>query len=155
MRTVSERFWLKVQKTDGCWLWTASKREWGYGQFWTGSRLERAHRFSYAMENGPIPAGLFVLHRCDTPACVRVSHLFLGTQQDNIDDMRAKGRAVSGRHSGIHNGRARLTASAIMEIRMRKAAGESSVAIAEAYGVGRGQVWRIAAGRHWQIEATS
>jgi hypothetical protein len=55
-----------------------------------------AHRIAYELECGPVPEGMFVLHRCDNPPCVRVSHLFLGTRADNLADMRAKGRGVGG-----------------------------------------------------------
>jgi hypothetical protein len=95
-----ERFWSKVQKTDGCWIWTASKRHKGYGAFCYSKNgvvvQGRAHRFMWEMVYGDIPAGMFVLHRCDNPACVNPDHLWLGTNQDNVDDMMRKGRHVSG-----------------------------------------------------------
>lgn len=95
------RFWAKVNKTDYCWLWTASLRNKGYGAFGYTTLdgitvQDRAHRFSYQLHTGEIPQGLFVLHRCDTPACVNPDHLFLGTNEDNIKDMLSKGRHVPG-----------------------------------------------------------
>ena len=78
-----ERFWSKVNKTESCWLWMASTVWNGYGRFRVGSTLQRAHRISWELYNGPIPDGLSILHSCDTPACVRPDHLFLGTQEDN------------------------------------------------------------------------
>jgi hypothetical protein len=98
MKTTVDRFWEKVQKTETCWLWTGSKRYKGYGAI--GYRVngknvnDRAHRFSYRLHIGPIPTGLFVLHTCDTPACVNPEHLFLGTNEDNVHDMMAKGKRV-------------------------------------------------------------
>src|SRR3990172_4237019 len=94
-------FWAKVNKSDGCWTWTASKRKFGYGAFvWADSEGRiiqgRAHRFSYELHHGPIPLGICVLHKCDNPACVRPSHLFLGTRADNNFDMLSKGRHVCG-----------------------------------------------------------
>lgn len=97
----SERFWSKVDKTDECWTWTASVDWSGYGLFGkVDGQVRRTHRLAFAEENGPIPDGMCVLHRCDTPACVRPSHLFLGTRADNMRDRQAKGRQARGeRHS--------------------------------------------------------
>lgn len=95
------RFWSKVHKTSsphGCWEWTAScfEKRGGYGQFSTvsfsGRKRYSAHRFSWLIEHGSIPKGLCVLHRCDNPKCVNPMHLFLGTDMDNVRDMRAKRR---------------------------------------------------------------
>ena len=90
-----ERFWEKVVITDGCWEWIGAKtrRVSGYGAI----RDERggrvlAHRFSYSYHIGEIPKGFLVLHRCDNPLCVNPSHLFIGTQRDNMEDMRKKER---------------------------------------------------------------
>lgn len=96
-----ERFWAKVDKSDpdGCWIWTASTftdRN-GYGKFNAAippvsNKTVYAHRFSYEMTNGPIPDGLFVLHKCDNPPCVNPAHLHLGTQADNMREMVERGR---------------------------------------------------------------
>lgn len=96
-----KRFWEKVEKTSGCWLWKASKRNKGYGAFvWADKKGKiiqgRAHRFSFELKNGKIKQGLCVLHKCDTPACVNPCHLFLGTKKENNIDMFKKGRNVSG-----------------------------------------------------------
>ena len=89
------RFWSKVDKQGPihpvcgqCWIWIAGKYSTGYGQHGN----YRAHRYSWNLYYGEIPVGVFVLHRCDNPACVNPKHLFLGTHQDNMDDMNAKGR---------------------------------------------------------------
>lgn len=84
-----ETFWSKVDKTGECWVWVAGRFVTGYGAY----RNQGAHRVSWGLMNGPIPAGLFVLHRCDNPPCVRPDHLFLGTHTDNMHDKVAKGRA--------------------------------------------------------------
>ncbi len=95
-RPVAERFWSKVVKTDdGCWGWNGATTPFGYGRMTAGSRgagLLRAHRVSWELHYGPIPAGLLVLHHCDNPPCVRPNHLFLGTMLDNSRDAVAKGR---------------------------------------------------------------
>lgn len=90
------RFWAKVERGTGCWLWTAalhvSKRSEAYGQVYYKGRPRRAHIVSWAIaHNGLIPT-LSVLHHCDTPLCVRPDHLFLGTQADNMRDASDKGR---------------------------------------------------------------
>lgn len=96
-KPLEERFWGKVQKSEtGCWLWIGHKTKLGYGIFadhepsrW---RIHFAHRISYRLTVGEIPNGLFICHHCDVPACVRPDHLFLGTQADNMADMRRKGK---------------------------------------------------------------
>lgn len=86
-----ELFWQKVDKTEDCWEWTASKNKQGYGIFGHQGQTWLAHRLSYKLSN-MLPDGVKVLHRCDNPPCVNPDHLFLGTQKDNIKDMAAKGR---------------------------------------------------------------
>lgn len=94
-KTIAERFWSKVNRRDshGCWYWTASRNAKGYGQLMYRDGIPRhAHRISWELHNGYIPEGIWVLHRCDVPHCVNPSHLFLGTQTDNMRDMVAKKR---------------------------------------------------------------
>ena len=86
------RFWAKVQKSDSCWLWTAYRTSFGYGQFGLGKRLVYAHRISWVLKHGDLDRGKCVLHHCDNASCVNPSHLFLGTLFDNNRDMRIKGR---------------------------------------------------------------
>lgn len=96
-----ERFWSKVQKgqPDECWLWLGPTCV-GYGNFGISkngtTRSVRAHRFIWELENGPIPKGLLVCHRCDVRACANPAHLFLGTHHDNTQDMMQKGRYKGG-----------------------------------------------------------
>jgi HNH endonuclease len=97
---IEDRFWPKVSRGEGCWLWVGSVLKSGYGQIEikTGPgkrdrRTERAHRIAWMLSFGQIPEGAEVLHTCDTPLCVRPDHLFLGTQADNIADCISKGRA--------------------------------------------------------------
>jgi hypothetical protein len=97
-----ERLMSKVspEPNSGCWLWTALCSAWGYGRISKAGVTQYAHRLSWELHRGPITDGLFVLHRCDQPACVNPVHLFLGTAGDNARDMAAKGRQVFQRHPG-------------------------------------------------------
>lgn len=108
------RFWRKVTK-DGpipkhmlhlgpCWLWTGGTFDAGYGSFWDAEagNDRGAHRVSWELARGPIPEGLWVLHRCDTPPCVNPAHLFLGTSADNMRDAATKGRTARGDRNGSH-----------------------------------------------------
>ena len=80
----------------GCWLWMGSIDSKGYGGIKVDGKQMGAHRRSWVLANGPIPDRLHVLHKCDTPSCVNPSHLFLGTNYDNVQDMVRKGRARGG-----------------------------------------------------------
>jgi len=93
-RPIAERFWAKVQKYEGdaCWIWNGCHYRHGYGQTSIDGKHLLAHRVAWALEHGPIPEGLHVLHKCDNPPCVRHHHLFLGTRSDNMRDCVQKGR---------------------------------------------------------------
>jgi hypothetical protein len=79
---------------SGCWLWERVVSPKGYGMFKSDRKTTRANRASWMIYRSPIPAGMLVLHKCDNPACVNPDHLFLGTNDDNIEDMHNKGRYV-------------------------------------------------------------
>ena len=89
-----DKFWNKVDRRgpDDCWPWLKGKDRKGYGQTTIAYQHHRAHRLAWELANGPIPAGLCVLHRCDNPPCCNPGHLWLGTQRDNAHDAIAKGR---------------------------------------------------------------
>lgn len=87
-----ERFWNKVDKSGDCWLWTASKTHQGYGYFRFDGKMCKAHRMAWLLVNGEIPNEMLVCHSCDNPSCVNPEHLWLGTNQENMDDMNKKGR---------------------------------------------------------------
>lgn len=116
------RFWAKVNK-DGptmphmdtpCWVWTACKFKYGYGQFSARRQTLHAHRVAWMLANGPIPHdgsthGICVCHRCDRRDCCRVDHLFLGTNADNVRDMASKGRQARGDKHGSRTKPERLS----------------------------------------------
>jgi hypothetical protein len=107
-RTQSEdlRFWSKVDKSKGlksCWPWKGKLDKDGYGRFSTGKhrkqKWHRAHRFAFYLSKGYL-TDLYILHRCDNPACCNPNHLFEGTQKDNVLDCKVKGRIAKGNRSG-------------------------------------------------------
>ena len=92
-----DRFWKKVDKAFGCWLWTGSVHKSGYGQFRYMGKTQPAHRVSYELFVGPIPEGLDVLHSCDERRCVNPAHLRPGTDLDNSRDKVERGRCAKTR----------------------------------------------------------
>lgn len=144
-------FWAQVDKTNGCWLWTGSVNNWGYGRVKTTFTRERgAHRISWELHNGAIPKGLLVLHNCDTPRCVNPAHLRLGTDADNAADKAARLRS----NHGVKGNHAKLTEDQVRYVRAtyRKTGpnqGNGS-RIARELGVGPGVVYAICLGRTWK-----
>lgn len=147
MATIRERFESKFVKGDGCWNWTADKSKKGYGRLRVGRKRMFAHRVSWALQNGDIPDGLCVLHRCDNPSCVRPDHLFIGTNADNVHDRENKGRGAD--HSGENNGHAILTREQVKEIREKRSNGARNVDLANEYGMSQGAISNIVCGRKW------
>lgn len=119
-----ERFWSKVDKEKSaifyngtrCWEWTASCDTSGYGGIRVG-KMQRTNRVSYELSFGKIQNGLFVLHHCDNRKCCNPAHLFLGTNQDNVDDMIRKGRHADFR--GEKNPSCKLSDAKVSEVRQR------------------------------------
>lgn len=134
-----------------CWLWQGSlTRHGGYGQYYppgpTRGVSIRAHRVAYELFCGPIPEGLNVLHRCDTPACVSPHHLWAGTQADNIQDAMDKGRIAKGERVGS----AKLTEADVVDIlHAFHIQGQTMSALARAKGVGVPQIHGIIHRKRW------
>jgi hypothetical protein len=150
-KPLEERFWPKVEKTDGCWFWKAKKNNKGYGLILEAEkRFILAHRASWVMARGPIPDGQHVLHTCDESACVNPAHLFLGTQAANMRDMRAKGRHRFVAHAGEDNGHSKLTSTEVRAMRDLAASGWTHARLASAFKVARSNVSHIVTGKSWK-----
>lgn len=133
-------------KPNGCLEWQGNRlAKMGYGQISVNGRVIGVHRYAWERANGPVPLGLMVLHRCDNPPCCNVSHLFLGTNADNMADRKAKGRYANvARGSG--SAQAKLTEAQVLSIRgdLRRHA-----EIAAGYGVTVSAVSAIKTRRNW------
>lgn len=132
----------KTRPAGQCWLWEGHIGTRGYGDMNHNNRRYLAHRLSYELHIAPIPAGMFVCHKCDTPACVNPDHLFLGTPADNMSDKVAKGRQPKG--SGVKT--SKLTESDVRLIRIDK---RGSTAIARALGVSKSTIDFVRSRRTW------
>lgn len=98
-KTLEERFWAKVNKTEGCWEWTAPRKATGYGQIKFEGKPLLSHRVSYEFANGPIAPGLDVDHICHNRGCVNPEHLRAATRKQNCENR--EGAQVNNRTSGI------------------------------------------------------
>jgi hypothetical protein len=146
-----KRFWNKVQKTDGCWLWTGTMGGSGYGQIRVGSRTDQsrktlvASRVSWEIHYGKIPIGMKVLHKCDNPPCVNPEHLFLGSDRDNVHDAMNKNRWFC--QGGGHY--QKLTLEQAVQVKQLLGTGMRQIDISRALGIDKCNVQRIASGTHW------
>lgn len=122
-----------------CHIYDGPLHKSGYGLgSKTNGKPVRAHRFAWVQAYGPIPDGMWVLHRCDVRSCVNPEHLFLGTLVDNNADRDAKGRNAS-----------KLTADDVLAIRARRANGETQQSLADDFGVSRPLISMIASRKLW------
>lgn len=174
-KSVEERFWSKVDKSagpDACWPWTGHRNVKGYGRFNKGDRrLAVASRWVWEQSHGPVPEEMFVCHHCDNPPCCNPAHLFLGTRLDNAADMVRKGRQASRarlgdyaargdrngmrthperRAVGERNAFAKLTTSAVLEIRRLAANGVSHMALGPMFSIHPYHALRIIQGVVWK-----
>jgi hypothetical protein len=150
------RFWIKVNTAGpgvphvvgigNCWEWTAvTHHSKHYGQFRLNGSMRQAHRVSWELFNGPIPKDLLVCHRCDNRKCVRPSHLFLGTNDENMADMYLKKRNVV--LKGERSGAAKLKPEQVLDIRKMPGTHQK---IAEMFNVSDSLIWAIKHNVAWK-----
>lgn len=163
-----DNFWSKVstQGSDDCWPWIAKSKIGGYGRFYIKRVGHAAHRVAFTIGNGEIPTGLLVCHRCDNRVCCNPKHLFIGTYQDNHDDMDRKGRRVLPTHytgdahwarkhpewiaRGTRQPRAKLNEKKVRQIRKLYANGMRELHIARKFGVTHTTVRYVRTGKSWK-----
>lgn len=170
-----------IDKAATCFAWTGHVDEHGYGYITLKCRdgkfrSLRAPRVLWELTNGPIPDGQYICHHCDNPNCVRPDHLFLGSHEDNMRDMREKGRAATGDRNGksvhpesilrgdahpnrqhpeklAHGERhhmAKMTAEKVRAMRQLHAEGVSTAELVRMFGIAKPTVHQILAGRTWR-----
>lgn len=146
--SLEDRFWAKVDKSGDCWEWTGYTLN-DYGRFMVYEAGKKpvcwtAHRMSYTLAHGPIPDGMNVLHKCDNRACVNPSHLFLGTQSDNLVDALKKGRAPG----------MKITEDDVRSI--RSLPDKTLRELSEMFGISESQAWNIRNNKQWiHVRATN
>lgn len=138
------------EPNTGCWIWSGSLTACGgYGQISVNGRPKRAHRVTYELYKGAIKNDLLVCHHCDNPACVNPDHLFLGTYQQNTNDMVKKGRTKTNPRFGSHNGNSKLNESVVIEIRRIARSGISYKTIGEMFSISPATINQVVNYKTW------
>lgn len=142
VRPLVERFRARVRIAEnGCHEWQGCLAKNGYGQIGHNNKILYTHRVAWLLAYGD-PGKAYVLHKCDNRRCVNPEHLFLGTFQDNMDDMVAKRRHAY----GVRNGHAKLTDDDARQILASK---ETTTELAERYLVSLPTISQLKSGRTW------
>lgn len=148
------RMWGSVTEApvDLCWEWKSTSRlRSGYGRISIDGQQCLAHRVAWEWAFGSIPKGMLVRHKCDNPSCCNPFHLELGTDQDNYNDMVARGRRVLGRAKGERNCKAKLSVEQVKQIRaMYKAGEESTNTLARKFNVTQALISQIVLNKIWK-----
>lgn len=140
-----EKFMSRVKKdSNGCWVWTGQLQKSGYGICGRMKNRTRAHRLSYQLFIGDIPAGLNVLHHCDNPPCVNPSHLYAGTNWENSQDRVRRDRGIR----GVRHPSAKITEDDARAIFVDR---RTQKEIAAAYGICKAAVYYVKIGHSWRL----
>ena len=140
----------KIGGIESCWEWIGAKNGSGYGNFFFKGKTDKAHRVSWMIDKlKAIPRDMCICHKCDNRGCVNPSHLFIGTQQENMDDMVKKGRQGSYDHSGEKHPRTHLTDRCVRNIRSLIVMGASGKNIARIYKIDSRAISSIKVGKNW------
>lgn len=137
------------QSHNGCIVWDRGKTSDGYGVINLDGKSLLAHRVAYSIFKNKSPNGKLVCHSCDTPACVNPDHLFLGTQADNMADMKQKGRRKN-INKNDKNGRAKLCLTKAQDIRSKYEQGCLLKELAIENGVSMSTISRVIRGENWK-----
>ncbi len=142
------RFWSKVNKgsPDECWEWNAGRDKGGYGVFWIRGKCFLSHRISWSLKNGQISPEKLILHECDNPPCENPSHLFAGSQKENMQDASKKTRMAS----GARNGRSKITEIDVLEIRRLCSEGATQTSVSKIFRLSQHNVSRIVHRKIWR-----
>jgi hypothetical protein len=151
-----ERFWEKVNKngpenqyiSGQCWIWTGGITKFGHGRFRLGQKLVSSHRFAFSIQQ-EIPDGLWVLHKCNNPSCVRFDHLYIGTPTDNIKYTFECKRRQLHRRCGEKSSSARLNEIDVIEIRRLLSEGVPALQLSKKFQVGYSTIMDIKFRRTW------
>lgn len=147
-----------------CVIWPRALSNRGRGQIWDKGKLKLAHRWVWERLQEPIPPGKILCHHCDNPSCVNIAHLYVGTQADNMRDMRERGRSFgatnprgcreAGRKGGQMNNWSRGESNPRAKLMIAEAhdialSNKPTRALAEYYGVHMTTIQRIRTGKMW------
>lgn len=141
------RFWKNVKFTPTCWIWEGKKTN-GYGIFRMDEISSKtAHRFSWELiRKQRIPYNFVLRHQCDTPSCIRPSHLIPGTQKENMQDAKDRNRIARGERTRS----GKLTEKQIILIRlMRSSAKFTHRQIARCFNVSHNSIGCILRKQTW------
>jgi len=133
-----------LKSETNCWISSLTPSG-KYPQLQVKSKLLMASRIAYSLMIGMVSINLFVCHKCDNPRCINPNHLFLGSAQDNSNDMIRKGR----QNIGINNPMAQLTEEQVKNIKQRINNGETNSSIAQNFPVNHKLISKIRTGKRW------